>query len=80
MKANLGVDMAKVAGFVLTQGPTASGTSALTGGVPLHVEGTGDADPTSQLYTLNKDGTLTIVTVTQGGSSDTDVTPFAVFE
>ncbi len=77
LRANIGIDLTSVAGFVVTQG-AATGTS----GAALHAEGAGGAgggSAASQLYALNADGTLTVVTVTQGGTSSTSVTPLAVF-
>jgi hypothetical protein len=78
LRANLGIDLAKVAGLVLTSGET---TSAF------HTEGYGaDAgSAVSQLYALNADGSLTVVTVTEepdGGtsSSSSSVMPLAVFD
>ena len=34
----------------------------------------------SQVYALNKDGSLTVVTVTASGSATSDVTPLALFD
>lgn len=82
LAANLGLDMANIAGFVITQG--AGGASASP--TALHPQndqssgGGGGGATETQLYALNKDGSLTVVTVTAQGSSSTTVTPLALFD
>ena len=83
LRANLGIDLANVAGFVLTNGAA----SATASEAPFHTEGLSSdgGSAASQLYALNADGTLTVVTVTDepdGGtsSSSSSATPLAVFD
>ena len=82
MASNLGIDMANVAGFVITQG--AGGASASP--QSLYPQGDqgggagGGGAVENQLYALSTDGSLTIVTVTTTGSSSTSVSPLALFD
>jgi hypothetical protein len=76
LAAKINVDMTDVAGFVLTQG------AAQTAGANLQPLGTGSSSGggATELYALGKDGTLTVVTVTGGGTQTTDAQPVAVFD
>ncbi len=75
LAANIGLDMANVAGFVVT-----AGTAASAGALQPQAGGSGGGSSSSELYALNEDGSLTIVTVTQGGSSSSTATPLAVYD
>lgn len=80
LRQNLGMDLAKVAGFVVTRGAAA----ATSGAAAYHPQDDGalDGGAASQLYALHDDGSLTVVTVTgdaDAGTSSSTEQPLAVF-